>query len=61
MFQRHIIFILREVIKKGVLVYLNNILIISEEEEEYRKIVAKIHKLLAETNLYKKKKKCKYF
>ena len=61
MFQRHIMFILREVIRKEVLVYLNDIFIVSKEEKKYKKIVARIYELLAEADLYKKEKKCRYF
>ena len=60
-FQRHIIFILREVIRRGVLVYLNDILIISKKEKKYRRMITRVHELLAEADLHKKKKKCKYF
>ena len=60
-FQRHIMFILRELLKKEVLIYLDDILIVSETEEEHRRLIKRVHELLTEADLYKKKKKCKYF
>ena len=36
-FQRQIQMILRPLLEKGILVYLNDILIASEEEEKYKK------------------------
>ena len=60
-FQRHIIFILRELLKREVLIYLNDILIVSKIKKEYKRLIKRVHKLLAEINLHKKKKKCKYF
>ena len=60
-FQRYIMFVLREFLKKKVLIYLNNILIVSKTREEHKRMIKKVHKLLAEADLHQKKKKCKYF
>ena len=54
-------FILRELLKRGILIYLNDILIISKIRKEYKKLVKRVYELLAETDLHIKKKKCKYF
>ena len=54
-------FILRELLRKEVLIYLNDILIVSKIREEYKRTVKRVHKLLIEADLHKKKKKCKYF
>ena len=54
-------FILRKVLKKGVLIYLNDIFIASKTKEEYKRMIKRVHKLLTETDLHKKEKKCKYF
>ena len=50
-FQRHITQILRSVLEKRILIYLNNILIVSLSEEENRKKVEQVKKLLTETEL----------
>ena len=60
-FQRYIMFILREVLKKKVLIYLDNILIVSKIKKEHKKLIKRVYELLTEADLYKKKKKCKYF
>ena len=60
-FQRHIIFVLKELLEKEVLVYLNNILITSKISKEHKRLIERVYKLLAETDLHKKKEKCKYF
>ena len=54
-------FVLRELLRRGVLIYLNDILIVSKIRKEYKRLIKRVHELLAETNLYKKEKKCKYF
>ena len=61
MFQRHIMYVLQEVLEQEVMIYLNNILIVSPDEEEYYKKTEKILELLTENNLHQKKEKCKYF
>ena len=53
--------ILRSVIEKGIIIYLDNILLAYKTEEEYRKMIKKILQLLAEAELKIKKKKCSYF
>ena len=58
-FQRHIMFVLRELLGKEVLVYLNDILIASKIREEYERLIKRVHELLAEANLCKKEEKCK--
>ena len=60
-FQRHIIYVLREVLKKEVLVYLNDIFIISEKKKKYKRLIKRVYELLIKADLYKKKEKYKYF
>ena len=54
-------FVLRELLRKEVLVYLNDILIASKTKEEHKRMIKRVHELLAEADLHKKEKKCKYF
>ena len=54
-------FVLKKVLSKRVLIYLNNIFIASKTKKEYKKIIIRVHKLLTEADLHKKKKKCRYF
>ena len=60
-FERHIMFVLRELLKKKILIYLNDILIVNKNREEHKRTVKRVHELLTEADLHKKKKKCKYF
>ena len=59
-FQRYISQVLRPVLEKEVIVYLNDILIISETRKKHKKKIKKVLKLLQEINLLIKKKKCKF-
>ena len=52
---------LRELLEKEVLIYLDDILIVSEIREEYKRTVKRVYELLTEADLHKKKKKCRYF
>ena len=54
-------FVLKEVLRKEVLIYLDNILIASKIKKEYYRMIKRVNELLAEADLYKKKEKCKYF
>ena len=54
-------FVLRKVLKKEIIIYLDDILIANSTKEKHDEKMKRILKLLAENNLYKKKKKCKYF
>ena len=45
-FQRHISQVLEPVLEKGVIVYLNDILIASENKKEHKKKIKKVLKLL---------------
>ena len=54
-------FVLRELLRREVLVYLNDILIVSKTKKEYKKMIKRVHELLIEADLHKKEKKCKYF
>ena len=54
-------YVLRKVLNRKVLIYLNDILIINKSKEEHKKIMIRVHKLLIETDLYKKKEKYRYF
>ena len=54
-------FVLRELLKRGVLIYLNDILIASKIREKYKRLIKRVYELLVETDLYKTEKKCKYF
>ena len=51
-FQRFIIYILRHLLDKEVVVYLNNILIYSKILEEYEKLVTKVLQALENHDLY---------
>ena len=60
-FQRHIMFILRKVLRKEVMIYLDDILIVSSTREKYKKKIKRVLKLLIKNDLHKKKEKYKYF
>ena len=60
-FQRFIIQILDEVLKRGVLIYLNDILIAHRDKEEHKRYIKRVKKLLTEAELIIKEKKSKYF
>ena len=50
-FQRFMNYVLRDFIDKGVIVYINDILIYTETEEEYAKLVTKVLKMLINAGL----------
>ena len=54
-------FVLRELLRRGIIIYLNDILIATETRKEHKRLIKRVHELLAETDLYIKKKKCRYF
>ena len=54
-------FVLRELLKKEILIYLNDIFITMKIRKEHNRLIKRVHKLLIEADLHKKKKKCKYF
>ena len=60
-FQRHITQILSSILEKEVLIYLNNILIVSKIKKENVQKINQIKKLLTEAKLQWKKEKYKYY
>ena len=60
-FQRYISQILAPVLEKGILVYLNDILIADKIKEEHKRKVKNVKRLLTEVKLTIKDEKCKYF
>ena len=59
-FQELINHVLYDHLNKFVIVYLNDILIYSENEENHEKHVKEVLKRLQEKNLYLKSEKCKF-
>jgi hypothetical protein len=59
-FQSYINFALKEFLNVFVIVYLNNILIYSQNEEEYTKHVRLVLKRLRKYKLFAKLKKCDF-
>ena len=60
-FQKYILQVLALILEKEVLVYLNNILIVSKIKKEHQKKIKKIKRLLTEAELMIKEEKYKYF
>ena len=59
-FQKLINHVLYDHLNEFVIAYLNDILIYSENEENYKKHVKKILRKLQEKNLYFKSEKCEF-
>src|SRR5205809_7895005 len=59
-FQKLINHVLYDHLNEFVIVYLNNILIYSENKKNHKKHIKKILKKLQEKNLYLKSEKCKF-